>query len=280
MLKLADAELSIIKEQIALKAADPYHNISIPRAQQIKVSSVREIKRDIAFAADETGWRVVIISEAHVMGEEAANAFLKTLEEPAPRTLLILTTSHRERMLPTIFSRCQEVRFDLLTDEEIAAALVERNGADRTTALLLAKLAEGSYSRGVELMGGDLNKLRFDVVSFMRSTLRRSPIATHGEIERLTGNNDRTHLERTLALLALWLRDAYALRLTGDENIVVNQDQLKDLQSFNNNFARAPIERLIGYVEQSIRAIRGNAQIALVFTVLAMRLEEGCYQGR
>jgi DNA polymerase-3 subunit delta' len=280
MLKLSDAEITQIKEQLALKAADPYHNISISRAQQIKVSSVREVKRDIAFAATEEGWRIVIVSEAHLMGEEAANAFLKTLEEPAPHTLLILTTSHRERMLPTILSRCQEVRFDLLADEEIASALVERNGADRTSAKLLAKLAEGSYSRAVELMGGDLNQLRFDVVSFLRTALRRSPVATHSEIERLTGSSDRTHLERTLALLALWFRDAYALRLTGNDDVVVNQDQLKDLRSFNSNFARAPIEKLILSVEQGIRAIRGNAQIPLVFTVLAMRLEEACYQAR
>jgi DNA polymerase-3 subunit delta' len=280
MLKLSDAEITLVKEQLALKASDPYHNISIPRAQQIKISSIREVKRDIAFAASEEGWRVVIVSEAHLMGEEAANAFLKTLEEPAGHTLLILTTSSRERMLPTIMSRCQEVRFDMLADEEIATALVERNGADRTSAALLAKLAEGSYSRGVELMAGDLNQLRFDVVSFLRTALRRSPVAVHAEIERLTSNSDRTHLERTLALLGVWLRDAYALRLNAGKERVVNQDQLKDLQSFNSRLGRAPIESLIGGIEQSIRAIRGNAQIPLVFTVLAMRLEETCYQGR
>lgn len=280
MLKLSDAEISLIQEQIALKAADPYHNIAIPRAQQIKISSIREVKRDIGFVAAEAGWRVVIISEAHQMGEEAANAFLKTLEEPSPRTLLILTSSQRERLLPTILSRCQEVRFDPLTDQQIADALVERNGADRTSALLLAKLAEGSYARAVELMSGDLNQLRFDVVSFVRAALRRSPVALHAEIERLTAGADRVNIERLLTLLALWLRDAYALRLTGNEAVVVNSDQLKDIQSFNTNFAQAPIDRMLMHVESAIRSVRSNAQIALVFTVLAMRMEELCFQTR
>jgi DNA polymerase-3 subunit delta' len=278
MLKLSDAEITQIQEQVALKASDPYHNISIPRAQQIKISSVREIKRDITFAATEEGWRVVIISEAHLMGEEAANAFLKTLEEPAPRTLLILTTSHRERLLPTILSRCQEIRFDLLTDAEIADALVERNGLDMTSAQLLAKLAEGSYGRAVELTSSDINQVRFDVISFLRAALKRSPTAVHAEIERLTAINDRTHLERTLSLLALWLRDCFALRATGRDEVVVNQDQLKDIRSFNTNFAGASLERLLWSVEEGIRAVRGNAQIPLVFTVLSMRLEQACFQ--
>ncbi len=280
LLKLSDSEITLIKEQMALKAGDPYHNISIPRASQIKISSIREVKRDISFVANEQGWRIVIISEAHLMGEEAANAFLKTLEEPSPRTLLILTSSSRERLLPTILSRCQEIRFDLLTDEEIAAALMARHGVDRTRALLLAKLAEGSYSRGVELTSGDLNQIRFDVVSFLRTALRRSPVALHAEIERLTSGGDRLALERLLTLLALWLRDVYVLRLTGREDLVVNQDQIKDIQSFHTKFVSAPIERMISAVEEAIRAVRGNAQIPLVFTVLALRMEEASYQSR
>ncbi len=280
LLKLSDSEITLIKEQIALKGADPYHNISIPRASQIKISSIREVKRDISFVAAEDGWRVVIISEAHLMGEEAANAFLKTLEEPSSRTLLVLTSSSRERLLPTILSRCQEVRFDLLTDQEIADALVARQEVDRTRALLLAKLAEGSYSRGVELTGGDLNQLRFDVVSFLRTALRRSPVALHAEIERLTSGGDRVGLERMLTLLALWLRDVYVYRLTGREDMVVNQDQIKDIQSFHTRFAQAPIERMIAAIEEAIRAVRGNAQIPLVFTVLALRMEDITYQSR
>ncbi len=278
MLKLSDAEISQIQEQIGLKAADPYHNITIPRAQQIKISSVREIRRDISFAATEEGWRVVIVSEAHLMGEEAANAFLKTLEEPSPRTLLILTTSHRERLLPTILSRCQEVRFDLLSDHEIAEILIERGGVEKTTAQLLAKLADGSLSRAFELTSSDINQVRYDVIAFLRACLKRSPVAIHAEIERLTSSTDRVQLERTLSLLALWLRDCFALRATGRDESVVNQDQLKDIRSFNTNFAGASMEMLLGSVEEGIRAIRGNAQIPLVFTVLSMRLEQGCFQ--
>lgn len=280
LLKLSDAEITLVKEQMALKAADPYHNISIPRASQIKISSIREVKRDNTLGASEEGWRIVIVSEAQLMGDEAANAFLKTLEEPSSRTLLILTSSARERLLPTILSRCQEIRFDLLTDEEIAEALITRQSVERTRAHLMAKLAEGSYGRAVELASGDLNQLRFDVVSFLRTALRRSPVALHAEIERLTSGGDRVAIERMLTLLLLWFRDVHAYRMTGRDEIIVNQDQLKDIQSFDAKFAGAQVDRLIARVEESIRAVRGNAQIPLVFTVLGMRMEDICFQAR
>ncbi len=276
LLKLSDTEISQIQEQIAAKARDPYFNISIPRAQQIKISSIREVKRDFSLVSTEPGWRVVIISEAHQMGEEAANAFLKTLEEPSPRTMLILTTSQRTRMLPTILSRCQEIRFDLLTDEQIADALRERNGADGPSAALLARLAGGSYSRAVELLNGDLNQLRHDVVTFLRAALKRSPLAIHAEIERLTSGGDRLRIEQTLALLALWLRDVLAMRL-GGEDAVVNRDQLKDLASFESRFSAAPIDRMVRDVEETIRAVRSNAQIPLAFAVLSFRLADACF---
>jgi len=279
LIKLADSELTVVQEQMALKATDPYHNIGIPRAQQIKISSIREIRRDNMLASAEPGWRIVIISEAHLMGESAANAFLKTLEEPNAHMVLILTSSHREKLLPTILSRCQEVRFDSLNEEEIAEALRRGRGVDRTTAALTAKLAEGSFSKAVELTGGDLNGLRFDVVALLRAALRRSPLALHGEIERLTAKGDRYAAERILMLLSQWLRDALTMRIVGSDRFVVNTDQVRDIQSFNTKFVGAPVDKMIAEVDRSIRAVRSNAQIPLVFTVLGLNLEALAYAG-
>ena len=277
LLKLSDNEISLIQEELNRKAVNPYHNIAIPRAQQIKISSVRQIRRDVSMSTAEPGKRVVIVSEAHLMRDEAANAFLKTLEEPSGNTLLILTTSHRERLLPTIISRCQEIRFDLLSDSEIAEALIERQGADPTQAKLTSKLAGGSYSKAAELVDGDLNQDRHDVVAFLRGALKRSPVAAYTQIERVASGNDRSHIERVLDLLLLWLRDAFALRLTNREDIVVNQDQLSDIKSFNGKFGSAPLENMIRSVEESIDAIRRNAQPPLVLTVLAMKFADFCF---
>ena len=70
------------------------------------------------------GWRTVIVDAADEMNVNAANALLKLLEEPRPRTVFVLTTSRLDRVLPTIVSRCQRVQFGLLDARQHAALLL------------------------------------------------------------------------------------------------------------------------------------------------------------
>ena len=108
--KLSDEQIDLIQEQIALKAENPYHKISIPNANQIKISSIRGLKKKLTLTSGSRGRRFVIISNADEMNSESANSFLKTLEEPHDNITIILTTSRPDTILPTILSRCQQVR--------------------------------------------------------------------------------------------------------------------------------------------------------------------------
>src|SRR5207244_3800225 len=102
---------------------------------------------------------------------QAQNAFLKTLEEPHANTLIILTSSNPNRLLPTIHSRCQEIRFDLLSASEIAEALVKWEELPESQADFLARLAAGSYSRACEMIGEDVQAMRDEIVNFLRMGL-------------------------------------------------------------------------------------------------------------
>lgn len=277
LLKLSDQEIGLIREEIARKAEDPYHDIAIPKAQQIKISSVREVRREVSRAARDSHGRVIIVSEADMMRSEAANAFLKTLEEPTARTTLILTSSRPDHLLTTITSRCQAIRFDRLAEEEIAGALVADGQADRQTAMLVAHLADGSLSRARALLDEEISRERFDVLTFLRSTLRRSPVSAHGEIERITSGTDRSGVERFLELLLIWLRDLFQVKVTGSEERVVNSDQLDDIRSFLRNFPTASLPSIIEATENALYGVRRNGQPTLVMTVLAMRIIDACF---
>ncbi len=148
--KLDKKTISKIREEISLKARDPYHKIAIPKSQVIKISSIREVIREQSLSLYQHGSRVVIVMQAEEVGAEAANALLKVLEEPTPGTVFILTSSKRSALLPTIISRCQSVRFDLLSEEEISGALISRHNLAPADAKLKARLANGSYSNAVE----------------------------------------------------------------------------------------------------------------------------------
>ena len=98
---------------------------------QIKIGQIREFCRVTNYPPLGDGWRVVLIKPAEAMNEEAANALLKTLEEPPERHLLVLTAQAEADLLPTIVSRCHKLAFAPLPAALVARELEERRGLAR-----------------------------------------------------------------------------------------------------------------------------------------------------
>jgi DNA polymerase-3 subunit delta' len=121
---------------------------------------------DIALKPFMGGRKVAIIDDADFLNEEGANALLKTLEEPPPRSVLILIGSSALRQLPTIRSRAQTIRFRPLTKEAVARILVAGGlAADDKAAERLAQFSEGSVSRAVELSDDELWAFRGELLA-------------------------------------------------------------------------------------------------------------------
>ena len=114
---LTEVQVAELREQIQIKAKDRYKRIEIEKANFIKINSVRDIKREAAMSTTEDGKKIFIIFNADMMNAEASNSLLKTLEEPLQGTILLLTTSAKDQLLPTIISRCQLIKCDLLSDD-------------------------------------------------------------------------------------------------------------------------------------------------------------------
>ncbi len=284
ILKLSDDQIHLIQEQLKIKAANPYHNIAIPNAAQIRIASIREVKKQISMSSSQRGRRFVIISEADAMNQEAANAFLKTLEEPSSQVTIILTTSRREQLLSTILSRCQQIRCDALFDEDIANALVAQHHIPLEEARLAARLADGSYSKATELLGEDLRQLRIEIVNLLRLMLTPRFVQKFTyELEALVGkgrgDSDRTKLERMLILLLTWIRDAYALSVSDREDTIINIDQIEDLKRFVGRFGvSGNLDAAARAIEQAIERLRRNVNATLILTTLALEVRRILYR--
>lgn len=277
MAKLTDAEVRTVQEQLRLKGADPYHRIRIPRANVIKINSIREIRRESSMSTSDNRTRIFIISGADAMNDAAANTLLKTLEEPPGDTMFILTTAHREALLPTILSRCQNVRFDPLTEEEIRLALVARGHLEEPRAALLARLAGGSYTRALELGESDLMEERAEVVEFIRKALGGRTVDLVEAIERMAETKERDVHVRFLTLMLLWFRDALVMRHGGP---VINVDQTTELKSFVSRFPGADLTLILKDVEKAISLVDRYTYIKLVFAQLAVRLRHTLLKAR
>ncbi|MDP9195992.1 MAG: DNA polymerase III subunit delta' [Pseudomonadota bacterium] len=149
-------------------------------ADGIAVDTVREIAPFLRLTSSAGGWRVVIVDGANGMNASSQNAILKILEEPPPRTLLLLTAENPGALLPTIRSRVRLLPLDPLPADSVVRLLDRYHpGLDPAERQALAHLAEGSIGRALALAGtGGLETYR-RMVEFLESLPRLDPVRSH-----------------------------------------------------------------------------------------------------
>jgi DNA polymerase III subunit delta' len=122
-----------------------------PDGAQIKVEQIRAVTSRLAYAPHEGRTRVIVLDEADRLNPNAGNALLKSLEEPRPHTRFVLVSAAPHRLLPTIRSRCQRVRFAPL-EGEVLVGLLRARGVEEAVARDAAALADGSAGRALALV--------------------------------------------------------------------------------------------------------------------------------
>ena len=138
------------------------HEVAKPEDRhELPIAVIRGLIRDLGLKPMRGSRKIAIVDDADDLNEEASNAFLKTLEEPPERALLILIGTSVELQLDTIVSRCRVVRFEPLAESELTAVLLERGLAlDDVEAARVAHLAEGSVARARGLADAELGAFR------------------------------------------------------------------------------------------------------------------------
>lgn len=263
--------LNEVRKQVAEKAKNPYFHIDIPKAKVIRIKSIREVKKESSMTGAEQGKKIFIIFEADAMNDEAANSLLKVLEEPLEDVLFLLVSSRKDALKPTIISRCQLVQCSMLTDDEIASALVERHHVDKQQAYIISRLSNGNFSRAIQLLNDDINVFRTGAVQFLRSVLGTSSIKMFDEQEEYLTGNKRDHAEQLLTMLLVWFRDTVIMREGSAVNIL-NLDQEAELKNFVGRFGTRNLELCMTAVERSLELLRRNVYLPLVMLSLTVQL--------
>jgi DNA polymerase-3 subunit delta' len=175
----------------------------------IKIDRIRDLCRSLAYPPYESEMRAVIIEDVHTMTPEAANSLLKTLEEPPPRNLLILTAESSRELLPTIVSRCQAIPFYGLAVETCARVVLQQCpdlGSEEV--LLLAELAGGSPGTALLLQQKELLAVYHRVRELLAGeTLEATDTVTALLETAATLAALKEDLPLVLGLLRIWIRD-------------------------------------------------------------------------
>ncbi len=133
------------------------------RSRTVSKETIGEMSEMASFRPVEGRWRVFLLEDAERLTFPAQNHFLKTLEEPPSNSLFILITSFPRALLPTIRSRCQQVRFQTLRPETILELLAERHTLPREEARSIALLSQGQMTRALDLVQTEKRALALEL---------------------------------------------------------------------------------------------------------------------
>ena len=217
----------------------------------IRIEEVRDLERMAALAPYEASRKVFILDDADRMTLPTAQALLKTLEEPPPRTHLVMIIANPRALPPTLMSRCQRVRFGPLPTED-AARLLEARGVPPEASQLLARLAQG---RPGLALGLDLDAVRSRRDAAL--ALAAEPPARLGvALDRAP--TDRATVAAYLELYWAWYRDALCLAAGGSPALLVNADQESALRALAERVPALALAAALARVKAAWVALETN----------------------
>ncbi len=235
----------------------------------LKVEQVRELQRHLSLSPLEGRWRIALLLRFHEATPGAANALLKTLEEPPAPVVLLLTARSAEALLPTVVSRCEVIPLRPVAHAELANML-EARGVPGEKARLISGLAGGRPGKAIRLVT-DREPLeqRTEVLDDLATILRAGRVERFAYAEGLA--KDRAEAVQALETWQSMLRDVLLVSV-GAEAAHINPDRGSEVEQLA---AVRPTETWVGAVEaieRTLAAIHSNANLRLALEVLALDL--------
>ena len=225
----------------------------------ISIDQIRALMQRLEYRALEADVKFALIKDAELIHEEAANAFLKTLEEPRPGTVLILTTAVPDVLLSTIRSRCQVVRFPAMSNRALAQVLKDQHEVGSDDAVVLAAFGQGSPGRALGLGEDFLERRRVVLDAFLGMGDTENFIKAAGA--------DRDTAREALGVVLMACRDALFIK-AGALDKIVNRDRQVEIRRFSERYTPEDLASHTDRVADAIRRIDGNQNVKVVLTVV------------
>jgi DNA polymerase-3 subunit delta' len=241
-------------------------------SNELGIEVMRELCRGFALTSSRGRGKVCVLDDADDLNEASANCFLKTLEEPPPRSVFILVGTGSERQLPTIVSRCQVVRFAPLPEPLVIEMLQGQELPEPELIPRLARLAGGSPGQGLALVDPALWVFRAQLLDGLVGPkpdtvgLARAWMHFIEEAGKETAPQ-RRRAALVLRLLIAFFKDALAVRLGGPPKLA----EPEELQRLQGLTARLSPEQLVAVLERCLDAdqqIDRYVQLVLIVEAL------------
>ncbi|MBM4086827.1 MAG: DNA polymerase III subunit delta' [Planctomycetes bacterium] len=248
------------------------------REKFVKIDRIRELQDAISLKPVEGGYKVFVVDEAERMNEEAANCFLKTLEEPPPRSLLILLATTLESLPATIISRCQVVRFLPLSAALVAELLQQRLNVPPDQAQCLATLGGGSLGVALRLAEEEAYARRNALLDRIARLQLEDNFEMAAELTPPKPKSDegqeaaRARLKQDLSFLLLYYRDVLMRKMGADSVFLFNRDKADALAAHADRLSGQRIHDILDAILTTGEYVDMNASISLALENMVTRI--------
>lgn len=255
--KLPESVITELHGEVSKKIINPYHSITIDKANDVKISSIREIKKFISLDYSDIQYRVIVISEAHLMNESAQNALLKSLEEPPPGIVFILLTHKLDKILPTIQSRCWKVRFEPLHNEDISIILQQYFEIPEELADSVSKFSDGSVNKALNLLDNNFKELAESTITILRYAMAGKYHTALKEWQAFIEEKNKNISIHLISMMSKWLNDVIKHRWNAGSFYF--EEHIDTIEKFNKGFpdvnvgkALDKINLLYSYIDKNV----------------------------
>jgi DNA polymerase III subunit delta' len=260
--KLSSEDLDRIKEELQKKKENPYYKLSIPKANKIKVNSIRDIKKFLSLNYSDIKYRTVLISDAHFMNEEAQNALLKNLEEPPEGVIFILITAYPGLLRETIKSRCWNIFFSPLNNFELKDILVSFYNTEPDLAESVAPFSNGSVTNALNLLETDFYFLLEKVISILRFSFAKKFHSAMDAISYFLKEDSANRMRILIQMIIIWLNDIQRQRI-GNNNFFFDR-YTETLEKFNTRFPLINLNDTTVRIDYFGSIIQNNISLNLI----------------
>jgi len=249
-------------------------DLSVVQAEQVggtlKVDQIRELQHSLALSPYESRFKIALLLRFEEAHPAAANALLKTLEEPSPQVILLLTAESSESLLPTIVSRCEVLRLRPLSVESVQTGLQELYQVPAEQARLLAHLSGGRPGLAIHLKENpdDLAQWQKWIEDLLR-LLSASRYERFSYADELAKSKEEARLVMR-TWLSFW-RDLLLLQL-GSRLPLTNESWSGELDRLAEVITAETTENMIHQIEATLQRLDQNVNARLAFEVLMLDL--------
>lgn len=239
-----------------------------PEGQFIRIDRVREIIERMAFKPMQGRAHFFILTQAERMNVAAANALLKTLEEPRPDNIIVLITSRLHHLPRTVVSRCRPLGFNPLPIIDVARYLRDKRELSSELAEEIALRSGGSIGRALDILSQRQKGRAIDLTSLLED----HPSASGPTVYASLFGQEREEIIENLLELKILFRDALVCKIKGADTLPKNLPGREAILSWANRFDSGRLLSQIDLIDRGIAAIEQNANKQLTLEALLFKL--------